>query len=109
MNALETRQAEITELEERLNRAARIIVRFLRRICIDEAAKKRISDFALCKRRELHRLRLTAIGSHENQQSGLTVNEQLRILRCYKPGVYASHPLLMPPLNTSPQKAAAMR
>jgi hypothetical protein len=101
--------AEIAELEERLNSAARIIVRFLRRICIDETAKKRISGLAQRKRRELRRMTLSAIGGDEGRQSVLTSDEQLRIMRCYKPSVYASHPLLVPPLNASPQKAAAMR
>lgn len=101
--------AEIAELEERLNRAARIIVRFLRRICIDEAAKKRIAGLAQRKRRELHRMTMIAIGGDEDGQSVLTSDEQLRILRCYKPSIYASHPLLVPPLNASPQKTAARR
>lgn len=70
-------------------RAARIIVRFFRRLFRDEMAQSRVQDF-LRRRRRISHTRNQLVDSE------LTGKEQLKLLQCYNPHVYGSRQHLFP-------------
>lgn len=63
-------------------RAARIIVRFFRRLFRNEATHSRVQDFLRRRRRLTH--------TKKHVETHLSTREQLKLLQCYNPNVFGS-------------------